>query len=436
MRVLFATGSPAHYMAPPVLSEEQICCGPDWADVRRTDGRWLSVKTPVGEYDLARKVACLPQDQQPEVVVCLVDASWRHVPRNLSALRCPKILLVADTHHLRSPLVGMVQYATMERYDRVVLLYDYHHSVVFRSAGIKNLGWFPGLTFPHSDEVVLAARHARAKRNLGLAFIGQEGRFHPRRTKLLTALREAGLPVKTKVVSQLDALRSYGRSSVGFNASLNGDLNLRVFEIIAAGAALLTDRLSEEAGMNRLFADGRELATYGSADELLGLARDLLANPAKAEAIGEAGARWFDQNFAAAKRREDFKALVMDGRSPPWVDRAATPAAAPLFSGNPRSLAAATLVYEKVQEWHRNQEEVLFAIGAGVSGEVAALFSTLPRVRCVPATGILKAHLHVATWAEIRGTTINTPWLWCWDGVAQDPAALRALMKGAGFEGE
>ena len=80
MRLLFATGSPARYMLPPQLGDEQVNCGPDWADDIASDGRVRSLSTPTGEYDLAKLAARLPSGQQPDAVVCLVDASWRNLP--------------------------------------------------------------------------------------------------------------------------------------------------------------------------------------------------------------------------------------------------------------------------------------------------------------------------------------------------------------------
>lgn len=132
-------------MAPPILGDEQINCGPDWPDEKEAGGRWRSLRTPVGDYDLATISAKLPSEQRPDLVVCLVDASWRNTPRGLAAFKCPRILLVADTHHLRQPLIGMLRYATSEPFTRIVLLYDRHHATIFRSAGIRNLFWFPGL---------------------------------------------------------------------------------------------------------------------------------------------------------------------------------------------------------------------------------------------------------------------------------------------------
>jgi hypothetical protein len=62
---------------------------------------------------------------------------------NLAAFRCPKVLLIADTHHLSSPLVGTSNYIAGEAYDRCVLLYDRHHAAFLHAAGVRNLFGFP-----------------------------------------------------------------------------------------------------------------------------------------------------------------------------------------------------------------------------------------------------------------------------------------------------
>ena len=188
MRALFSTVSPSAYMAPPQLADEQINCGPEWKDERGPDGRVTALATPLGEYDLAAIAAKLPPDQQPDVVVCLVDASWRNLPTNLQAFKCPRVLLIADTHHMGSPIIGMLRYASAEPFDRIVLLYDRHHARLFQAAGFQNIFWFPGLTFPHSDAVVRAAR-ATGRRAPQIAFVGQAGKHHPRRTRMLDEIK-------------------------------------------------------------------------------------------------------------------------------------------------------------------------------------------------------------------------------------------------------
>ena len=351
MRVLFATGSPPAYMLPPQLGDEQVNCGPDWSDCTGADGRIVSLRTNVGAYDLAAIAAKLPADQRPDLVACLVDSSRRSLPRNLAAFKCPRVLLIADTHHLASPLIGILQYAASECFDRMVI-YDRHHSAFLIAAGLRNLHWFPGLTFAHGDEAVRTARRngGRARR---IAFVGQSGKHHPRRSRLLEAMKEQGLPLAQQAIAQDAALGFYGASFMGFNASLNGDLNLRIFEILSSGAALLTDRLAPEAGLSRLLTEGREVITYGSHEELIERAGHLVAHPAEALAIGAAGAGWFDRNFCEAWRRRAFADLAFDGTPAPGFEFSPAERTRVFFGGSIELLLRGMIVYEAVQDLHR-----------------------------------------------------------------------------------
>lgn len=372
MRVLFATGSPAHYMAPPLLGDEQINCGPDWTN-EEIAGYYFSLATPVGEYDLAAIAARLDPDQPIDAVVCLVDAAWRNLPRNLTRFSCPKILLVADTHHLKEPISRMVEYAASEPFDRIVFLYDRHHALFFEQAGLRNLYWFPGLTLPHSDVTIAASRQTTRKQQI--AFVGQVGALHPRRTRMLDGLGEAGLPVARAAMSQTGALQHYGRSSIGLNASLNGDLNLRVFEILSSGALLLTDSLSPASGLYEVWADGREMVTYRSLPELVERARHYLDCPQEAQTIAAAGTEWFDQHFRSDNRRAWFRDLVFSGTQPPLFPGIESRAATSVHFS--RGLVSA---YECVQEMHRMQERVIVRCGVGIPAEIGRVWTTLPRV--------------------------------------------------------
>ncbi|HEX2861172.1 MAG TPA: glycosyltransferase, partial [Lacunisphaera sp.] len=381
MRTLFLTGSRASYMAPPQLADEQIVAGPEWPDAKTPEGRWISLRTPVGEYDLATVLARIPSDQRPDAVVSLVDASWRNQPRNVADFHGPKALLIADTHHLNSPLIGMFKYAASESYDRIVFLYDRHHLAFFESAGFRNLYWFPGLTLPHEDAVVRAAR--AKKREKRIAFVGQAGKFHPQRARLLAALKARGLPLDQRPLSQREALGFYGSSLVGFNASLNGDLNLRVFEMLATGAALLTDRLASESGLLELFAPGRELLTYDSAGELAERAAHALAHPDETAAIGAAGAAWFDTHFNASRRRAAFQELLLNGTAVPEFARTSPSGSRVYFGGDTTQLLQTMMVYEGMQELHRTEENVRVVITPTSNDDLADICATLPRVEVI-----------------------------------------------------
>ncbi len=430
MRVLFATGSPAAYMAPPVLGTEQICCGPDWPDEKTPDGRWLSLRTPVGEYKLSAVAAKLPPEQKPDVVVCLVDASWRNLPRDLRAFNCPRVLLVADTHHLQAPLLGMLRYMTSEPFTRTVVLYDRHHAGFFRSAGVKNLFWFPGLTFPHRDDVVDRSR--QKKRAEEIRFVGQVSRFHPRRTRLVESLRNASLPFAQKQLSQSDGLAFYGGGSVGFNASLNGDLNLRVFEILASGAALLTDRLAPAAGLEQILRPENYVAYQGFGD-VHTLAHELMIRPERTAAIGAAGARWFDTYFREAHRRDAFAALAHEGREYAPFAFPSTESTRVFFAGNTQRLLQTLVVYETLQEFHRTEEAVSVGLSKTTPRELAEIFSTLPRIETHLSSPHTAADLDVVTKNDHDAIAESSQRLWFCDATAEDFTGLDREMEAEGF---
>lgn len=420
-------------MAPPRLAEEQINCGPDWSD-RAIGGHVISLATPVGDYDMAAVLARLPADQQPDAVVSLVDASWRSMPRNLKALRCPKILLVADTHHLNRPIAGMIRYAQSERYDRIVLLYDRHHAEFFQAAGLRQLFWFPGLTFPHSDAMVAAAR-LNSPRHTEIAFVGQTGICHPRRTQMLTHLLAHQQPLAQRGGTQRESLSLYGRSLIGFNASLNGDLNLRVFEVLAGGALLLTDELGQGSGLGDLWQNGRELVTYATPDEMIERAKHALANPAEALVIGAAGARWFDTHFSENQRRQAFQRLITDGTPHPAF-ALPVPSNTSVSHLPEATRSRLTAGYEYVQELHRNLNRVTVALDEGVPEEFARLCATLPRIdlqRGIPAKGTRVDFLGVSRKNFESPSLVSAVHVWPWEAAETERQTLTRRCASMGF---
>lgn len=81
----------------------------------------------------------------------------------------------------------------------------------------------------------------------------------------------------------------YSRSKIVFNKSINGDLNMRFFEGLAAGALLVTDRIAN--GLDRLGQDGMHFVTYTSAEDAVDKIRYYLSHDAEREAIAAEGQR-------------------------------------------------------------------------------------------------------------------------------------------------
>ncbi|MBV8033034.1 MAG: glycosyltransferase family 1 protein [Betaproteobacteria bacterium] len=353
-----------------VVGEGELFCSPD---AHSNDLRnWRS---PLGEFDLPDFVRALPAPwNKPSLFVARVDAAMSSVPRNISPLDCPKLLLVGDTHHQGAAITRLLDYALAEPFDLVVGEYDRHHLHFFAEAGLRNVAWLPSFTLsPY--ELAPAANHSQP-----LAFFGSTGAYHPYRNAVLQQLETDGFPLFTGSGTRQQAAECYNRALISLNVSLNGDLNLRVFEVLAAGGFLITDRLSVESGLPLLFEPGKELVTFETPQELQELITGFLARPDEAMAIAQAGqARYLKQHRPQEKIRQLLSLMARGGLSHPEYDvrldgRTRLPAERlPL-------LRQRIAVYELLQELHRVNPslDVLFWPGAE---RVASDAVDLPRLR-------------------------------------------------------
>lgn len=106
----------------------------------------------------------------------------------------------------------------------------------------------------------------------------------------------------------------YAESVASFNASLNGDLNLRVFEVLSAGGCPLTDRLAPESGLGLLLDEDTHYFGYDTPEELVEKARYLLRSTEQALAVARAGTAAFVESMLPARRAADLLAWVFEDR--------------------------------------------------------------------------------------------------------------------------
>src|SRR5215212_459832 len=116
--------------AAAAVSSNEVCCGPELETVVR-DGRYRSLATPTGSYDLPSVVAALPQAQRPELIVVGTDGTGRQQPRNLDAFSCPRVLMVGDLQRGPAPLRTVLRYACEESFDLIVLARTRQHAHFF-----------------------------------------------------------------------------------------------------------------------------------------------------------------------------------------------------------------------------------------------------------------------------------------------------------------
>lgn len=77
----------------------------------------------------------------------------------------------------------------------------------------------------------------------------------------------------------------YANARIGWNCSVGGDVNMRCFEVAAAGACLVTDQIDDN-GFDEIFDD--LAVTYRGVDDMLGKIDHLLSHPDECRERGEA----------------------------------------------------------------------------------------------------------------------------------------------------
>jgi hypothetical protein len=329
---------------PFVLSPNQVTIGPR---LRPDQPQMMFAgRTPVGVYDLKAALESQRLPTRYDLIVVYADASGMNFPLNLDAFDCPKALVVGDTHHLKTPLRQMIEYAKDARVDFVTSICNRQHLRWFSEAGHARVAWFPGLAIRH------VPRPFRLPRKPQLGFVGQTAGRHRRRTRLIALLLSSGVPLKAGTGSREVSADIYAESAACFNASLNGDLNFRVFEVLSAGGCLLTDRLAEQSGLGLLLREDLHYVGYDTPDELLDRARDLVRHPERALEIARAGNAAFVTSMLPERRAADFLAWIFDGR---LDDLYRAPADAA-----PQATAADLMdrlrIYEALQQLHLEKE--------------------------------------------------------------------------------
>jgi len=87
--------------------------------------------------------------------------------------------------------------------------------------------------------------------------------LHDERIKLLNRLRKSFNTAVFQNVWLDEAAKTYSSSKLVFNRSINGDLNMRVFEAMACGRLLITDAAN---GILDIFENKKHMALYNDSD--------------------------------------------------------------------------------------------------------------------------------------------------------------------------
>lgn len=132
--------------------------------------------------------------------------------------------------------------------------------------GCRNVVWLP----PGADPSYHHPHNATAEYQV--AFVGQYGNggVLSDRDRFLTALRHrSDIQLLLEKAYLHDYAETLCKSKVVLNKSTEGDLNMRVFEVLACRRLLLTDLIGN--GLLELFQDKKHLVTYHDLKDLVDL---------------------------------------------------------------------------------------------------------------------------------------------------------------------
>jgi len=283
---IFAAESLLHWSGFYVRAFRQCCdtiaIGPAIVPAEHDYPDWERVAPYVIANDIHTRspqtldrLALLPDGWDPDLLVVIQSGD---VPlQGLGLAGCPTVHISVDTWH------DMGEFARPFEYDFVFVA---QKALVKYMAlrGCCRAYWLPLGCDP---EYHAAAGGAEIMHDI--VFVGRVSYLvNVQRRKRLEALeRHFNLGVYGGVGAH-EMAEALGRARLIFNASIACDVNMRVFEALATGRPLVTNREARANGLFDLFEDGVHLITYDDGD-LVAQVRKYLADPEGARAIGEAG---------------------------------------------------------------------------------------------------------------------------------------------------
>jgi FkbM family methyltransferase len=395
---------------PTLFSTNEVFCSPD-CQTTSSGGVVKTIQSQAGVFDIRQIIDQLPPNQQPELIIVKTDATGRNFPVNLKQYNCPKLFVLGDTHHLNRPIQTLLTYAAQENFDCIISDHDRQHLHFFKEAGFQNVYWIPCLNiYPHEQPVI-------ENKMYDVTFVGQVGRWHPNRKTVLNYLKSNGIAVNIMQAPHEQAAEIYAKSLINLNISLNGDMNLRIFEILSSGGFLLTDRLSKESGLEMIFKDGEHLVCYDSPEDLLEKIRYYLNHPQEAKAIAQKGYEEYKRRHTPEVKTNELMDYIFKGQFNPLYDITQDKRSLYLTSSSRESLFAKIAFYEFVQNLHLHNMAVTLLFTPSVDPRILCDLSDLPRLKMyirdngsqIPAESISLFHstdivdrLHTITEADIR----------------------------------
>jgi hypothetical protein len=232
---------------------------------------------------------------QPPDCYLSIDVGERFFPPGVEDLPIPTACWLGDVH------LGRWREDAAQFFDVVFVAHRDYVAHYQKIVGHEQVYWLPLYV---SD---LVRPVPQLERIYEVGFVGSHARPHwrtPRAQRLRLLGQHFRMNDRSVPVDHTGLARVYSQSKIVVNITINGDINLRLFEGTACGALLLTD--SRANGIEQLFDLGHEVMVYDSDQELLDQINYYLAHDAERQQIAEAGQQRCLRDHTFTRRAEQL----------------------------------------------------------------------------------------------------------------------------------
>lgn len=227
--------------------------------------------------------------RRPNLIIEIDGAGYHHL-EGYKDIDIPKVFWAIDSH-ISSKLKFQKRIA--QDFDYIfVAQKDY--IPLFKKI-TDNVYWLPLAADPEIH------KKCDLSKIFDIGFVGQKNpKLHKDRGKILNKLSKKYNLLAVEGVWGENMSKIYSISKIGFNKSLSGDLNMRVFEVMSSGTMLLTDKIGN--GISDLFRNGEHLIMYNTENELNELIQYYLGNEDEREKIAKEGQKEVHKKHTYDKR--------------------------------------------------------------------------------------------------------------------------------------
>lgn len=241
---------------------------------------------------------------EPDLIL-YVDGPLAYFPRGLADVDAPTASYLIDVHR-KLPLES----AIAPFFDRVFICQRDFMPHFVEAVECAAVGWLPLACDPEIH------RPLEVEHEFEVGFVGNVAGESERLRRLELLEKHFKMNDWRATRPKEEIAEVYSRSRVVFNASVGGDLNMRVFEALGCGATLITDKIQN--GQDELFEDGTHLLEYSDDDEMLEKIHWCLAHEDDAREIARQGHELVLEKHTYDHRCEEIIDLTLSsGRQAP-----------------------------------------------------------------------------------------------------------------------